>query len=590
MKRKISPVSSQKHGHLRKKSTTAMVSAAAGDGPSMPTLELTPKEQQLKALLLDVAAFADAAPDRAGAEPLVLRWAGGWVRDRLLGIESHDIDTAINLMTGYPFAERMTQFCDVPANRERHGVGEADIGSLHKIARNPEKSKNLETTTVRIFGYDVDFVNLRTEVYHADSRNPEMDFGTAEEDALRRDATVNALFFNLHTGAVEDLTGSGVRDMRDRIMRTPLEPFQTFMDDPLRVLRLVRFASRLQFSIDPAAEQMMGDARVLDALRLKISRERVGEEVDKMLKGKHTNLSPPLTPPQPSNTDIKGKHPRDALRFIDQLGLYHAIFTDPARSDMARPDLTNWSRVYECLHRLADTQTPGSIYDVLVHTEEAAYFAWSLAALAPWEQVHDPEPTKQGAKVPLPLITLAAREGVKATNKLCDVVTGAHRHRAEIAELKRLVCEGDQARNERDRFGMAIREWDTKGGHWRLQVLFALFVDVMTRGGVEGRAEGGGRAEQEQEQRRDDVLREWQEFLDHLEMIDVMDAPQLKRLIDGRQLSAALGIKPGKWMAAAMDVCVAWQFRNPDEEDPAGAVEEVRLRAEELGIGKQLKK
>jgi tRNA nucleotidyltransferase/poly(A) polymerase len=118
-----------------------------------------------------------------------------------------------------------------------------------------------------------------------------MEFGTAEEDALRRDATVNALFYNLQTDQVEDFTG-GLRDMEKKLIRTPLEPFQTFMDDPLRVLRLIRFASRLGFSIDPAAEAVMGDPRVTEALKLKISRERIGIELEKMLKGEYLFLHP----------------------------------------------------------------------------------------------------------------------------------------------------------------------------------------------------------------------------------------------------------------------------------------------------------
>ena len=154
-----------------------------------------------------------------------------------------------------------------------------DIGSLHLVAANPEKSKHLETATARVFGLDVDFVNLRRETYAADSRNPAVEFGTAEEDALRRDASVNALFYNLHTGEVEDLVG-GLPDLRDGVIRTPMEPLQTFMDDPLRVLRLVRFASRLGFRIDGAAEAVMADKRVLEALKVKISRERVGVEVE----------------------------------------------------------------------------------------------------------------------------------------------------------------------------------------------------------------------------------------------------------------------------------------------------------------------
>jgi len=258
-----------------------------------PTIPLNAREERLKGLLVDVARFIDANPtsssvggsdDKVKPEPVVLRWAGGWVRDKLLGIESNDIDTAINCMTGETFALRLKEFCNSPANCKRHDVGRDDVGTLHKIARNPDKSKHLETTTTRLFGLDIDFVNLRRETYTEDSRNPQMEFGTAEEDALRRDATVNALFYNLHTGEVEDFTG-GLQDMQAKLIRTPLEPLQTFTDDPLRVLRLVRFASRLGFAIDESAEAVMADPRVLDALKLKISRERVGVELEKMLKG-----------------------------------------------------------------------------------------------------------------------------------------------------------------------------------------------------------------------------------------------------------------------------------------------------------------
>jgi tRNA nucleotidyltransferase/poly(A) polymerase len=247
------------------------------------TIQLTPKEQQLRRLLLDVAKSIDDAGQ--APEPIVLRWAGGWVRDKLLNIQSHDIDVAINAMTGVPFAQAMCDYCEQPEAMSKHNIGPADIGSLHNVARNPEKSKHLETAMVKMFGLDLDFVNLRKETYTEDSRNPQMEFGTAEEDARRRDATVNALFYNLHDDRVEDFTG-GLADMDAQIIRTPLEPFQTFMDDPLRVLRLVRFASRLQFKIDPETRKFMADPKVLEALRVKISRERVGVEFEKMLKGR----------------------------------------------------------------------------------------------------------------------------------------------------------------------------------------------------------------------------------------------------------------------------------------------------------------
>ncbi|KAI8956693.1 hypothetical protein F5Y11DRAFT_139556 [Daldinia sp. FL1419] len=512
--------------------------------PATTTIELTPKEAQLKDLLLDAAKSINETGQ--AEDVVVLRWAGGWVRDKLLGVESHDIDTAINVMTGEAFAMKLCELCEQPDTVKKHSITESDIGNLHKIARNPEKSKHLETTTIKLFGYDVDFVNLRKETYTEDSRNPQMEFGTAEEDALRRDATVNALFYNLNTGKVEDFT-TGLTDMKSRLIRTPLEPFQTFMDDPLRVLRLVRFASRLEFTIDPTAEKVMGDPKVLDALRLKISRERVGVELEKMLKG---------------------NHPRKSLEYINNLGLYHTIFTDPSKTDVSSPDISNWKLAYECLDSLRQNKTPGSIYDVLVRSDEAAYYAWVLAAICPWESVETPKHSGKG-KAPPPLGTLAAREGIKAPNKLCDLLTAAHNNRAEIMSLVTAVYDKEAFITERDRFGMAIRHWDSKAGHWRLQVLYAFLVEAMDVLGAGNRGE---------------FLGKWQAFLDHLQELDVLEAPSLKRLIDGTQLAKALGVRPGKWMAQALEVCVAWQLRHPEATDPAGAVEEVDGRRAELGI------
>jgi tRNA nucleotidyltransferase (CCA-adding enzyme) len=243
---------------------------------------LTQKETQLRDLLVDVARYIDESKEIKAK--LELRFAGGWVRDKLLDIPSHDIDTTINAMTGYSFTLKMKEYLEDPKNMEKHGLEPSDVGNLHKIAANPEKSKHLETVTTKILGFDVDFVNLRREKYMEHSRNPQMEFGTAEEDAKRRDATVNALFYNLHTKMVEDFVG-GLKDMDSKLIRTPLDPFQTFKDDPLRVLRLIRFASRLGFKIHAESEAWMGNPSILSALRLKISRERVGIEIEKMLKG-----------------------------------------------------------------------------------------------------------------------------------------------------------------------------------------------------------------------------------------------------------------------------------------------------------------
>ncbi|ROW05248.1 hypothetical protein VSDG_00294 [Cytospora chrysosperma] len=479
-----------------------------GSARMMTTLQLDPLEKQLKCLLLDVATHIDTAEAKKPEEKVVLRWAGGWVRDKLLGKKSHDIDVAINCMTGEVFGEKLRGFCDIPENKEKHSLRSQDIGNLHKIEKNPEKSKNLETATVKLFGLDVDFVNLRTETYTDDSRNPQVEFGTAEEDALRRDATVNALFYNIHTGEVEDFVG-GLPDMEAGIIRTPMDPFKTFMDDPLRVLRLVRFASRLDFKIAANTMGYMGDARVLDALRAKISRERVGIEVEKMLKESGSG------------------------------------------------------------------STPGSVYDVLITSDEARYYAWVIACIVPFAEF--PNPSGGNPKKQLPPASLAAREGIKAPNKLVDIITGAVRHLDQIGKLKLEVTNRDSCMNERDHSGMAIRGWEARGTHWRLQVLFAMLHEVMMK--VKA-ADGKDSLAVIHE-----IESSWKEFLDHLEELKLMDAPFMKPLVDGRTLLQALGIKkPGKWMSPALDICMAWQLRNPEATDPAGAIEEVRRHKEELGI------
>ncbi|KAH8808776.1 tRNA nucleotidyltransferase-like protein [Xylogone sp. PMI_703] len=501
------------------------------------TIKLTDREAQLRDLLLDVARYIDESKEIK--DEIELRFAGGWVRDKLLGIQSHDIDTAINAMTGYSFSMKMKEYLSSEENMKKHSIEANDIGNLHKIAANPEKSKHLETVTTKIFGFDVDFVNLRKETYSEDSRNPQMEFGTAEEDALRRDATINALFYNLHTDLVEDFTG-GLRDMDAKHIRTPLDPYTTFMDDPLRVLRLIRFASRLGFEIDKDSEISMSDMSVQHALEVKISRERVGVELEKMLKG---------------------PDPRRSLQIIDRLRLYSTIFTDPTNNGLPQPATSSWSKAYNCVEQLKSNETPGSIYRVLVRSDDAKYLSWLLAALAPWAGLHPP--AKAGGKLPVPYATAVAREGIKADNKVCNVVTGALRNYDEITSFKAAVKEDRPVIRERDTLGMAIRRWESQGGHWRLQVLYALLVEVLNSSCV-----------------TDQILSEWQTFLDHLDKMDIMDAPSIKPLVDGTRLTKDLKAKPGPWMKSALDICMAWQLRNPDERDPSEAIESVRNNKE----------
>ena len=159
------------------------------------------------------------------------------------------------------------------------------IGLIGVIQANPEQSKHLETATVKVFDHWIDFVNLRAEEYTNDSRIPgEMRIGSPMEDAYRRDLTINSLFYNLNTQEIEDFTGKGITHLNEGIISTPLPPLTTLLDDPLRVLRAIRFAARLKFTMDDELRNAAGDASVREALDLKVSRERVGSEIDLMLR------------------------------------------------------------------------------------------------------------------------------------------------------------------------------------------------------------------------------------------------------------------------------------------------------------------
>ena len=136
-------------------------------------------------------------------------------------------------------------------------------------------------------GIEVEFVGARKESYNRDSRKPIVEDGTLEEDQLRRDFTINAMAFSLckeDFGALVDPFG-GIRDLAAGIIRTPLQPEQTYSDDPLRMLRAIRFAAQLStpehaFTIVPESLEAMRAMK--DRLKI-LSSERIVEEVNKML-------------------------------------------------------------------------------------------------------------------------------------------------------------------------------------------------------------------------------------------------------------------------------------------------------------------
>ncbi|XP_026413940.1 CCA tRNA nucleotidyltransferase, mitochondrial-like [Papaver somniferum] len=231
-------------------------------------LELTDKEKQIFDRLLRVVDHYNLQTQ--------IRVAGGWVRDKLLGKDSNDIDIALHNMMGEEFCHKVNEYYTLFKGEEKQKIG--------VVESNPDKSKHLQTARIEMLGVQVDFVNLRSETYsEKNSRIPKVKFGSPKEDADRRDLTINSLFYNIKEKLVEDFTGRGLADLKEGKIVTPLHPMETFLDDPLRVFRAIRFAARFGFVLDEELEEAAASDVVRDAIKNKISRERIGDEINLMM-------------------------------------------------------------------------------------------------------------------------------------------------------------------------------------------------------------------------------------------------------------------------------------------------------------------
>ncbi len=193
---------------------------------------------------------------------------GGFVRDKIIGRNTKDADI-VCLGDGIALAHSTASFfVPKPYVAFFKNFGTAQI----KVP--------IENETNNLF--EVEFVGARKESYNRDSRKPMVEIGTLEDDQNRRDFTINALAISLNKNDFGKLIDpfNGVQDIENKILQTPLEPEQTFSDDPLRMMRAIRFATQLNFTIAPATFE----AITTMASRIKIvSQERITDELNKIM-------------------------------------------------------------------------------------------------------------------------------------------------------------------------------------------------------------------------------------------------------------------------------------------------------------------
>ncbi|KAJ2049075.1 CCA tRNA nucleotidyltransferase, mitochondrial [Coemansia sp. S16] len=490
----------------------------------MKTVSLTPTEQEICELLLNVVETIHA---KQPEQPkLVLRIAGGWVRDKLLGLESHDIDIAIDNMSGFDLAQHVNQYLS------EHGY---PVSTIAKINQNPERSKHLETATTSVLGLLVDFVNLRSETYNSDSRIPQIEFGTPADDALRRDITINALFYNIHSRQVEDFTGRGLADLRDGIVRTPLEPFKTFTDDPLRVLRVLRFASRFNYAIDEETAEAIMRPEIKCDLDAKISRERVGVELEKMAAGPHPLLS---------------------IQLILRFGLYASIFRTPpldewvsVKDEMSEPKdfalaeaLTR--NVLELVNGSNDDGSASLLRSMpqqcldIGGGETAMRRSLMLAAfLYPYHDL-----LVRDKKKTVPMAYVVVRDGIKLSHLDSESTVGLHQYAAPLASTANDCVAGTVSRKT---LGLQIR---SIGSRWPQSVLFAAALELLDTQGATALAA---------------VTEKYKAYVNRVVAEDLAEAYAMKHIVDGKTAAKILGIKPGPALKGVLDRVMDWQLDHP---------------------------
>lgn len=536
-------------------------------------ITLNAKEQKIKDILIEYAAYYNKhISDQQGKKPIELRITGGWVRDKLLGRESHDIDIGIDHLSGLDFVTGLKGYLDEKTKSECNDTSETKQNSLsgiHKIKKNPEKSKHLETCTTRLMDSDIDFVNLRSEKYTEDSRIPSIKTGTPKEDAYRRDATLNSLFFNLSTMQVEDWTGRGLEDLKNGILRTPLEPEKTFLDDPLRCLRLIRFASNFNFTIDDKTFESMKHEEIKKALDQKISRERIGTEFRKTILGSNPVYGLKLLrdvhfwtifsfgeKEMDANKVVKSADPDkvndEQIQRLLTTGVMEALSDIVDKLATTTEFVENHKNTYPLLSQLLTTS---------VDTDDRKLGLYCSLILNKWDNIlviqKDEGVPEQAKTVTAPKKKKKkSKKGKKAkpTNAAHLIILQGLRQPMRIADLTELTIShldefGNSAShsNEMSRSELALSLIIPYNENWKLNMLVFFLLSVFKNpSDIEL------------------ISSQVEKLLQKIGQLGLQEVYKQSSLLNGRELISMTNRKPGPWLRDATEKLFIWQLDHPD--------------------------
>ncbi|ODV82856.1 hypothetical protein CANARDRAFT_204309 [[Candida] arabinofermentans NRRL YB-2248] len=437
--------------------------------------------------------YTDKYNQTTTTQPLTLRITGGWVRDKLLNLKSHDIDIGIDNLSGLEFVHNLKEYITI----EKY---ENVFQNQYLIAKNPEKSKHLETCTVKLYNLDIDFVNLRSETYTESSRIPIIEKGTPLQDSFRRDATLNSMFYNLKTCKIEDFTKLGLKDLQNGLLRTPLDPLMTFKDDPLRCLRLIRFASNYGFKIDDLALNCMKLKEIKLKLNEKISKERINVEFKKILVG---------------------SNPIYGLKLINDVGFYQLFGFDDV--EFALNDIS-----FKLSTILNEFNNDITINQIELSDNEICIYYLSLIL----RDCGD----------------LKVKFGKKDMYKSSIIVLENLKFPLKTSELVGLIVGNLQDMDFNDIYKLSRSELAFKyiipyEENWKLNLLIHLTIQCLKG--------------------NDNAITQFKEFVDTIHSLQLESIYKTKLLINGNELLKIMNKKPGPWLKEINQNLFKWQLDNP---------------------------
>ncbi|TYZ63654.1 hypothetical protein PybrP1_006787 [[Pythium] brassicae (nom. inval.)] len=501
-------------------------------------LQLTRDERELFDYLLRVKRHAGDGCD------LELRVCGGWVRDKLLGRESSDVDVVLDTMSAQDFAALVNAYERACGQKER------GVGVMRATAEQANGRRSLEVVTMQIGSMGkVDFASMTSSlaseadasslkvhevrsglISDATGETVQQAFGTPLQDAERRDFTINSLFYNLSTQAVEDFTTQGIHDLRDGVLRMPLDARMMLLDDPIRAVRAVRFASQFDFAFEASLRSALELEEVKHALATKISRRRLGQVLTETLVG-------------------AAARPGRAVQLIRDLGLLRP---------MLLPHVPELSLIVQqdgelvCVLAPVGAAAEGADNESSRHARKLRVLG---ALLLPFAGLRVP---KRDVSLP----TYMLRDSLKLSHQDAkDVDLGVLR---SLEAVRELVHAGEF---DRVRVGLVLRAIKP---HWAACRDVALAQELVDNGARSPGCDAALRRRYDAftasvvTSGLDDIARQPPLFSASLRAARLRQGWLGWHLGAGGELVAALGVRPGAAVKALLDEVLVWQLANPD--------------------------